>query len=230
MELEDLEQVLRHVIQAAGFRADPDGDVGVEPAARVDLSQRRLGMDIVARIPDRPDASRKHRLGQPGDTGPIVRRLDDDRGRLVHGARRNDDTGLTVRRHDGGGLVRLRRALAAVRIRALALRPDADEELDGECAIVEQRDIPVRVHVLQLATIVHAVHVDHTELPRARLYGDTVRAAGVEIVIGGMPVRVIRGVGDLQIGARKRAYDLAAAEVADRDGGTELLGEYLLCG
>src|SRR5436309_9933851 len=121
MELKDSEYVPRRMIEAAGFRTDSDGDVGVELAERVDLGQWRIGMDIVARVLDRPDASRKHRLGQPGDTGPIVRRLDDDRGRLVQGARGNDDTGLTVRRHDGGGLVRLRGALAAVRIHALTL-------------------------------------------------------------------------------------------------------------
>src|SRR6266511_3785382 len=69
-----------------------------------------------------------------------------------------------------------------------------------------------------------------TELPRSSLYGDTIRTARVEIVVGGMPVRVIRAVVNLHVGARQRADDFAATEVADRDGGTELLGEYLLRG
>src|SRR6266550_3503901 len=114
MELEDLEQVARRMVETAGFRAHPDGHVGVELAGGVDLGERRLGMKVVARIADWPDVSGEHWLEQPRNAGTIVCRLDDDRDRLVHRAGRDEDAGLTMRRRDGGIFIRQRSALAAV--------------------------------------------------------------------------------------------------------------------
>src|SRR5204863_7736736 len=47
-------------------------------------------------------------------------------------------------------------------------------------------------------------------------------------IIGGMPVGLILAVACFDFRGRKRPDDGATAEIADRDGGSELLGEYLL--
>src|SRR5439155_26039747 len=78
MQLEDLEQVLRHMIEIADVRANADSDVGVELAGRVDFRERRFRMEIVARIADRPDASRVYLLEQSRDARAVVGSLDDE--------------------------------------------------------------------------------------------------------------------------------------------------------
>src|SRR5258708_40152212 len=45
-----------------------------------------------------------------------------------------------------------------------------------------------------------------------------------------MPNRLIMSVAAGHVGARKRPYDGVAAEIGDRDGGTQLFGENLLGG
>src|SRR5258705_10410643 len=85
-------------------------------------------------------------------------------------------------------------------------------------------------HVLQLAAVLQDVQCGPPELPRPRRYRDAIRAGRVETVVGGMPNRLILSVAAGHVGARKRPYDGVAAEIGDRDGGTQLFGENLLGG
>ena len=48
VQLEDLEQVRRRMIEVANDRTNTHGHRSVEPAARVDLAERRLRVEIVA--------------------------------------------------------------------------------------------------------------------------------------------------------------------------------------
>src|SRR5258706_3821397 len=81
-----------------------------------------------------------------------------------------------------------------------------------------------------LAAVLPAAHAAPPGLPRPRRYRDAIRAGRVETVVGGMPNRLILSVAAGHVGARKRPYDGVAAEIGDRDGGTQLFGENLLGG
>src|SRR5438445_11687318 len=103
--------------------------------------------------------------------------------------------------HEVGALIQMRGYFPAIRSRAHALGADANEELERQRPIIQQRDELVRDDVLQLAAVADDIHVSETHQFGADGHRHTVGARRVEVVLSSVPVDVIRGSVYVEVGA-----------------------------
>ena len=209
-------------LECVGRRTDADGHLTVEAIRARLLASQRLGVIVVAGVVDGRRTGIL--LRQPGDTAcvGVVDGLNGERHVLRDRVARNEHASPAAPRDDCRADARVRYCLAAVGHAGVTQRLHADEELDGQRPIGEQRDVLTRVDVSQLLPAVHDIKVRDTKHLRPDTDREAIGTGGIETVIRGVPVGVISGVIHRDSGARKRSDYVPRTEIGHGDGRAQL--------